>query len=90
MSVPLTEPLQHALDERPGEPLWLIDPRTQTVYVLLRADLYERVRPLVEEEDLTAEEKLFLLAQSGQRAGWDTPEMDDYDNYDECRKKLCP
>jgi hypothetical protein len=90
MSVPLTEPLQQALDERPGEPLRLVDPRTQVTYVLIRADLYERVQALVEEEDLTPEEKLFLLAESGRRAGWDAPEMDDYDNYDESRKKLCP
>jgi hypothetical protein len=90
MSVPLTEPLQQALDERPGEPLRLVDPRTQTAYVLLRADLYDRVQALIEGADLTPEEKLFLLAESGRRAGWDTPEMDDYDNYDESRKKLCP
>ncbi len=90
MSIPLTEPLQQALDEQPGEPLRLVDPRTQAAYVLIRADLYERVRALVEEEDLTPEEKLFLLAESGRRAGWDAPEMGDYDNYDESRKKLCP
>lgn len=90
MSVPLTELLQQALDERAGEPLWLVDPRTQTAYVLLRADLYERVQALVEEADLTPEEKLLLLTESGRRAGWDAPEMDDYDNYDENWKKLCP
>lgn len=90
MSVPLTDSLQQALDERPGEPLWLVDPRTQTAYVLLRADLYDRVQDLVEEADLSPEEKLILLAESGRRAGWDAPEMDDYDNYDENWKKLCP
>lgn len=90
MSLPLMEPLQQALDQRPGEPLRVVDPRTQTAYVLLRADIYERVRTLIEGEDLTPEEKLFLLAESGRRAGWDAPEMDDYDNYDESRKKLCP
>lgn len=90
MNLPLTEPLQQALDERSGEPLWLVDPRTQQIYVLLRADLYERIQPLVDETDLTPEEKLNLLAESGRRAGWDAPEMDDYDNYDYSRKKLCP
>ncbi len=51
-----------------------------------------RIEPVAafEEEELTPEEKLFLLAESGRRAGWDAPEMDDYDNYDEKRKKLCP
>ena len=90
MNMPLTEPMQQALDERPGQPLWMVDPRTQTAYVLLHADLYDRVQTLVEEADLSPEEKLFLLAESGRRAGWDAPEMDAYDNYDESRKKLCP
>jgi hypothetical protein len=90
MSVPLPEPLQQALDGRPGEPLRLVDPRTRAAYVLIPADLYERLQALLGEEDLTPEEKLFLLAESGRRAGWDAPEMDDYDNYDESRKKLCP
>ena len=33
---------------------------------------------------------LQLLAESGKRAGWDAPEMDAYDHYDENRRKLCP
>jgi hypothetical protein len=39
-------------------------------------------------EDLTPEEQIILLASSGNRAGWDDPEMDAYDNYDENLNKL--
>jgi hypothetical protein len=29
-------------------------------------------------------------SEAALRAGWDEPAMDDYDHYDEARKKLCP
>jgi hypothetical protein len=60
----------------------VVDPETQVEYVIVRADLYERVKSLVEADDLTSEEKRHLLAESGKRPGWDNPEMDDYDDYD--------
>ncbi|MSU77760.1 MAG: hypothetical protein EXS16_06660 [Gemmataceae bacterium] len=67
-----------------------IDPHTKTTYVLVREEIYDRIQHLVDVGDWTAEEQLALLAASGKRAGWDAPEMDVYDNYDENRKKLCP
>jgi hypothetical protein len=88
MTIELTEPLQRALDQQ-DEPLRVVDPRTQQGYVLIRAEDYERLKSLFGAEDLSAEEKLLLLAESGRRAGWDDPVMDDYDHYDESRKKLC-
>ena len=52
--------------------------------------MYDRLKKLVMDDgDWTPEEQLRLLADSGKRAGWDDPEMDVYDNYDENRKKLC-
>jgi hypothetical protein len=41
------------------------DPMTNEVYVLLRRELYERVRQLVQEVN--------------ERAGWDGPAFDVYD-----------
>ena len=40
MMYPLSESLQKALDLHPGEPLRLVDPRTETAYLLVRADEY--------------------------------------------------
>jgi len=88
MPIELTEPFQQALDAQSGEPLRVVDPRTQQAYVLLREDVFERLKALFADDDLAAEDKLFLLAESGRRAGWDAPEMDDYDNYDASRQKL--
>jgi hypothetical protein len=74
--------LSQTLRDAAGAPVNVVDPQTQTEYVVLRADVYERVKPLLEPDDLSRDEKLRLLAESGLRAGWDSPEMDDYDHYD--------
>ncbi len=63
----------------------------QTDCVILRKDVFDRVQHLIyDDSDLTRDEMQHLLAKIGSQAGWDEPEMDAYDNYDEERKKLCP
>ncbi|HEV3262191.1 MAG TPA: hypothetical protein VG013_35390 [Gemmataceae bacterium] len=78
MTLELTEPLQTALDARPAEPLRLVDPRTQQAYVLLRAELYDRVKSLLQQDRLTEDERRVILEGVWRRAGWDDPAMDDY------------
>jgi hypothetical protein len=72
--------LIQALQESAGAPVTVVDPKTQIEYVVVRADLYERIKSLFKADDLSGEEKRLLLAESGKRAGWDSPEMDDYDD----------
>jgi len=87
----LTQEQRREVREANGGPLRLTDPETHEVYVLLRADVYDRVKSLLyEDSPPTDEEKRLQLAQSGKRAGWDDPEMDVYDNYDENLKKQWP
>ena len=40
MLLQLTLEQQQALDQRPNEPVSLVDPRTGTAYVLLSADVF--------------------------------------------------
>ena len=75
----------HARDEHPVE---VLDPETNRVYVLLAQEQYERLKPLFEEDPPSDNERRRLLADAGRRAGWDDPEMDRYDRYDEERSKL--
>ena len=73
-----------------GGAVRLTDPDTEQEYVLMRAETYQRLESLFSDDsDWTPEERLQLLAESGRRAGWDAPEMDAYNNYDESRKRLC-
>ena len=51
MSIELTADQGRALSEEPGFPPRVIDPRTKEEYVLLPAEMFERVRAALEDED---------------------------------------
>ena len=78
MSIELTEQQELAIATAPELPTRVISPRTQETYVLLRSELYDRISALFEEKPISASEKANRLRQFGQRAGWDDPEMDIY------------
>jgi hypothetical protein len=61
--IDLSEEQRCELD-RP-EPARVRDPQTNETYVLVRADVYERMRAIIDG--------------FAHRAGWDDPEMDIYD-----------
>jgi len=56
----------------------------ETPSVLLREDVYDRVKRVIDYENdpLTDEEQLAALRHVGQLAGWDDPEMDVYNDLD--------
>jgi hypothetical protein len=76
MSVELSPEQRRALEARPEEPLQVIDPQSQTAYVLLRADVYEE---LCTKEDLAAE--MYPLLAELNPEDWE-----DLANYDGLRK----
>jgi hypothetical protein len=49
-------------------------------FVVLRADLYDRIRSLIDREDLTIDEQRRLLSELGKSVGWDDPAMDVYND----------
>lgn len=63
--IDLTEDQQRELDLE--QPARVRDPRTEETYVLVRADVYERMRA--------------VLDGYTRRAGWDDPELDVYERY---------
>lgn len=71
-------------------PIVVVDPRTKKTYMLVRKEVFDRIKGLLyDDSEWTAEEQLSLLAESGMRAGWGDPGLEEYDNYDEHRKKQC-
>jgi hypothetical protein len=50
MTPQLTDDQRQALDVRGGSPIYVLDAVTNTSYVLLRAEIYERFRAVFEEE----------------------------------------
>ena len=89
--IELTEEQRQQVRQANGVEVRFRDPEAGREYVILPAETWDRLRTLLYDEgDWTPEEQLRLLAESGKRAGWDDPEMDIYNNYDENHKKLCP
>jgi hypothetical protein len=86
--LPLTEEQRTAIAASPDEPVRLIDSKTNAIFVLLHADEYARVRPLL-EDDFDIRETYAAQFAAAMRAGWADPAMDEYDNYDEAYAKLC-
>lgn len=78
MSV-LTPEQQNELHKVEG-PLRVQDPATNTNYVLVPEDLYDRVRALFEEDPPTQREQLAFLGHFAKISGWDDSELDVYND----------
>jgi hypothetical protein len=61
-------------------PVQLVDPETHEVFVLVRSDLYEKVKGLVEEE--FQPRTVYPAVDRAFAEGWNDPSMDDYDRYE--------
>ena len=82
MIIELTEEQSKAVDQAGAAPPNVRDPRTQRTYVLVSADVFERVRALVTDDDYALSDTYRAQFDSAMRAGWDDPAMDDYNDYD--------
>ena len=68
-----------------------IDPSTKETYVLVRKNVYDRIKALLYDDgEWTKDELRLLLARSAEENGWNEPGMEDYDQYDAHRAKQCP
>jgi len=70
-----------------SEPI-AIDPSTKNTYVLVRKNVYDRMKGLLYDSDEWTDDELrLLLARSAAANGWNEPAMDDYDDYEAKRAK---
>lgn len=78
----LTEELRHALQETQDQgPVTLVDPANNRKYVLLREEVYNRIRSLCEVEDFEIRET-YAAQDTAAGAAWSHPDDAAYDNYD--------
>ena len=80
MSAQLSEELQQELAREGDRPIRLVHPGTQKMYVLLAADLYERLKPLLEEGFDIAD--TYSAQDAALAKVWSDPELDAYADYD--------
>ncbi len=82
MSIELTEQQRQALAQAGNTPPTVTDPATDTDYVLVRRDVYERLQALAyDDSPWTSEERDALAWEADRHAGWE--DMSEYDNYPE-------
>ena len=68
--------LKQAIEAAHGGPVEIVDGEQH--YVVIRAEVYERLKDLFHAGPLTQKERAGLLREAGMRAGWDDPAMDVY------------
>ena len=90
MDLALSPDLRHALTDPSNFPVRLIDSETKEAYIVLRAELHDRLKHLLEEDDYEITDTYRAQMESALRAGWGDPEMDDYNRYDDNVKKVYP
>jgi hypothetical protein len=65
-----------------GTPLKMVDPRTGNTYVLVDQTTFDKLQSLF-GDDLA--DTYTAQIESAMRAGWDDPQMDEYNDYDRHR-----
>ena len=81
--ITLTKELQQSVQNANEQLIRLVDPKTHLEYVVLPAEIFDKVQHVFYDANpLTIEEQLALLVQVGLSVGWDDPKMDAYNELD--------
>ena len=81
--IELTLEQRNAVAQDLEAPPLVLDPNTNTKYVLIRAEVFDRIRQLFDLDDnqFTRDLTPHVMEIFG-RAGWDDPAMDVYNDLD--------
>jgi hemerythrin-like domain-containing protein len=77
--VTLTQEQRQLLQQNGGELLRLLDPETNKEYVLVQAEVYQRLQASL--SDVEPRELYPLLHRALKDEGWDEPHMDEYNRF---------
>jgi hypothetical protein len=66
----LTSELREAVERAGDQPVEITDPQTNTHYILLRADVYRRMREILEEEEDRSEKDAWAKLGRKARSDW--------------------
>jgi hypothetical protein len=80
--IELTAEQRHALKEANGEVVRALDPDTRREYLIVPAEVYERLRSLLSDGDDFVEGIYPHVMEVFGREGWNDPSMDSYDDLD--------
>ena len=80
----LTPEQLQVIAAHPDFPPVLVDPESGQRYVLLRAEVYERVKNVL--TDAPEPRDAYPAIDRAFAEGWTGPKMDEYDRYEELKK----
>ena len=72
----ITPEIRQAIEQAGEQPVQLTDPETNSVYIIVRADVYVRMRTSCDDFDI--QDAYPMMDQVAAREGWDDPAMDIY------------
>lgn len=82
MATNLSDELRQAIDAAQGAPIELIDAQRKERYLLVRADLYERLMARLDLDEPSDAEKKALMQEWGRRAGWEELDSNVFDDLE--------
>lgn len=88
MATNLTPQQRDELRQHGNQPVPVIDPETKAVYFLVTGEVFERLKRFLGDESMSPEDAYAAQSAVAGAAGWDDPEMDVYDHYDENKSQL--
>lgn len=78
----LTPEQRQAIEQAGEQPVQVEDPETHASYVILKAEVYERLRAVFDDADFDAREA-YPLVWNVMKEDWEDPAMDVYDAPEE-------
>ncbi len=78
--IQLTDEIRQALAAHPEGPVRLSDPQTQEEYVILRADVYERLRDILDDGP-TMRQVGIMVERAMREEDADDPSLESYQKY---------
>jgi hypothetical protein len=76
----ITPEIRQASEQAGEQPVQLIDPESNSVYIIVRAEVYERMSKFCDDFDIR--DAYPLMDQVAAREGWDDPSIDFYNEYE--------
>jgi hypothetical protein len=84
--IELTQEQHLALEQNGAEPVRAIDPATRVEYILVRAEIYERLKTVFADDGDWIRDAYPAAMEAFARDGWDDSRMDVYDALDPRRQ----
>ena len=86
MTAKLSDEQRQAIQQENGTPVYVVDTESQSKYVLISVEDYQRVRALFETDDFDISDT-YVLQDNVAEEAWSHPDDAAYDDYDAHRKE---